>query len=244
MRQSPGTPGTPYGRDDVRLPRVVAVVATIAMIALAVVPGAVSVMPSRDVPPAPSDFHPVSVGPSGPATVATVPAPASANASRGRLNGGDVLVEREAAHEVDAGIAGPLPWTLPAPELVVPAPSAIVAIRPAPTAAPATRVAPAGGATGGAWTRSQASFYGPGFYGHRMACSGILTESLRGVAHKTLPCGTLVTFRNPANGVVLTVPVVDRGPYVAGREWDLTGGACLVLDFCYTGAIDWHLGGP
>ena len=42
-----------------------------------------------------------------------------------------------------------------------------------------------------------------------------------GVAHKSLPCGTKVTFRY--HGRSVTVPVIDRGPYVGGREWDLTG---------------------
>ncbi len=85
------------------------------------------------------------------------------------------------------------------------------------------------------------SWYGPGFYGRRTACGYALTESLRGVAHRTLPCGTLVTFRNPANGRTATVPVVDRGPYVPGRQWDLTGGLCLYLGHCYTGPILWRL---
>jgi len=35
--------------------------------------------------------------------------------------------------------------------------------------------------------------------------------------------------------------VVDRGPYVAGRDWDLTGGLCLLLDHCYTGPLLWKL---
>ncbi len=92
------------------------------------------------------------------------------------------------------------------------------------------------------WHHDQeASFYGPGFYGRRTACGYALTTSLRGVAHRTLPCGTLVTFRNPANGRIATVPVVDRGPYVSGRMWDLTGGLCEYLGHCYTGPIDWKL---
>ena len=60
-------------------------------------------------------------------------------------------------------------------------------------------------------------------------------EGLIGVAHRTLPCGTRVTFRNPANGRTITTKVVDRGPYVSGRQWDLTGGLCLALGHCYTG---------
>ena len=37
----------------------------------------------------------------------------------------------------------------------------------------------------------------------------------------------------------MTAPVVDRGPYVAGRQWDLTGGLCLKLGHCYTGSLSW-----
>jgi hypothetical protein len=88
----------------------------------------------------------------------------------------------------------------------------------------------------------EVSFYGPGFYGKRTACGLAYTTSIMGVAHRTLPCGTLVTFRNPANGRTITVPVIDRGPYVAGRDWDLSGAACLALAHCYTGPIYWKFG--
>ena len=83
------------------------------------------------------------------------------------------------------------------------------------------------------------SWYGPGFYGKRTACGQAMTESLVGVAHRTLPCGTKITFKNPSNGRIVTAPVVDRGPYVSGRQWDLTGGLCLKLGHCYTGSIAW-----
>ena len=85
------------------------------------------------------------------------------------------------------------------------------------------------------------SWYGPGFYGKRTACGYAMTQTLIGVAHRTLPCGTRVTFRNPANGRVITTRVVDRGPYVTGRDWDLTGGLCLALGHCYTGSLYWRL---
>jgi hypothetical protein len=84
------------------------------------------------------------------------------------------------------------------------------------------------------------SWYGPGMYGWRTACGYTLTTTLIGVAHRTLPCGTLITFRNPSNGRTVTAPVVDRGPYVAGRQWDLTGGLCTALAHCYTGPIYWR----
>ena len=88
---------------------------------------------------------------------------------------------------------------------------------------------------------SNVSWYGPGFYGKRTACGQAMTESLRGVAHRTLPCGTRVTFRNPANGRTITVPVVDRGPYVSGRDWDMSAGLCAALGHCYTGSLYWKL---
>ena len=86
------------------------------------------------------------------------------------------------------------------------------------------------------------SWYGPNFYGKRTACGLAMTRELIGVAHRTLPCGTQITFRNPANGRTITLRVVDRGPYVYGRQWDLTGGACLALNHCYTGAFQWKYG--
>lgn len=86
------------------------------------------------------------------------------------------------------------------------------------------------------------SWYGPGFYGKRTACGYTLTQSLIGVAHRTLPCGTKIVFRNPANGRTVTAIVVDRGPYVAGRQWDMTAGLCMALGHCYTGSIYWKYG--
>lgn len=86
------------------------------------------------------------------------------------------------------------------------------------------------------------SWYGPGFYGKRTACGYALTTTIIGVAHRTLPCGTLIEFRNPANGRTVTMPVIDRGPYVSGRTWDLTGGACRALGHCYTGELEWRYG--
>lgn len=84
------------------------------------------------------------------------------------------------------------------------------------------------------------SWYGPGFYGHRTACGLALTKALLGVAHKTLPCGTLVTFVWKSK--TITVPVVDRGPYIPGRIFDLTGATCTYLNHCFTGKIYYRIG--
>ncbi len=68
--------------------------------------------------------------------------------------------------------------------------------------------------------QTHASYFGPGLYGGALACGGSLSTGTRGVAHKTLPCGSKVTLRY--RGRTVTTRVVDRGPFVAGREFDLT----------------------
>ena len=82
---------------------------------------------------------------------------------------------------------------------------------------------------------SFASWYGPGLYGNPLGCGGTLGYGTVGVAHKTLPCGTKVTFR--LHGRSITVPVVDRGPYVGGREFDLTAATKQKLGFGSTGTV-------
>ncbi|HEV7529708.1 MAG TPA: septal ring lytic transglycosylase RlpA family protein [Solirubrobacteraceae bacterium] len=78
-------------------------------------------------------------------------------------------------------------------------------------------------------------------YGLGLACGGVLGREQLGVAHKTAPCGTLVTFTYA--GRSLTVPVIDRGPYIAGREWDLTGATAAALGFPGLGQIQWSVAG-
>lgn len=79
---------------------------------------------------------------------------------------------------------------------------------------------------------AEASWYGGG---GTLACGGSLTSGTLGVANKTLPCGTLVTLRYGSRSV--RVPVVDRGPYVAGREFDLTEATKQALGFGDTGEV-------
>jgi hypothetical protein len=112
---------------------------------------------------------------------------------------------------------------------------------PPPTPKPAPRTAAAGGGGSGGWRTSGSSWYGPGFYGSGTACGQTYTKTIIGVAHRTLPCGTLVEFRNPENGTVVRARVIDRGPYVSGRLWDLSRGLCVALDHCYTAPIQWRL---
>jgi rare lipoprotein A (peptidoglycan hydrolase) len=75
-----------------------------------------------------------------------------------------------------------------------------------------------------------ASWYGPGLYGRKTACGEVLRSNTIGVAHRNLPCGTTVKFLY--HGHALVTQVIDRGPYVNGRAWDLTeaAGKALALE--------------
>jgi len=86
-----------------------------------------------------------------------------------------------------------------------------------------------------AYRQAGASYYGPGLYGNGVACGGTLMPGTLGVAHKTLPCGTKVKLRY--HGRTVTVPVIDRGPYVAGRDYDLTTATKLRLGFPGVGTV-------
>ena len=82
---------------------------------------------------------------------------------------------------------------------------------------------------------ARASWYGPGLWGNPTSCGGALTAGRLGVANKSLPCGTRVTFRYRGRSV--TVPVIDRGPFGAGREWDLTAATKRRLGFGDVGVV-------
>ena len=86
-----------------------------------------------------------------------------------------------------------------------------------------------------AYRFAHASYYGPGLYGNGVACGGTLLPGTMGVAHKTLPCGTKVKLRY--RGRTVTVPVIDRGPYVPGRDYDLTEAVKQRLGFPGIGTV-------
>jgi hypothetical protein len=86
-----------------------------------------------------------------------------------------------------------------------------------------------------AYRPANASYYGPGLYGNGVACGGTLMPGTLGVANKTLPCGTKVKLRY--RGHTVTVPVIDRGPYVAGRDFDLTTATKERLHFPGVGTV-------
>jgi rare lipoprotein A (peptidoglycan hydrolase) len=74
---------------------------------------------------------------------------------------------------------------------------------------------------------SRASYYGPGLYGRRTACGRKLTKTTIGLANRTLPCGESVALYY--GGRTMVVPVIDRGPYANGADWDLTAATARAL---------------
>jgi rare lipoprotein A len=85
------------------------------------------------------------------------------------------------------------------------------------------------------WNLWTASWYGPGLWGNRTACGQVLRPRLRGVAHRTLPCGTRVAVY--ANGRIAIFPVVDRGPHTSGVSIDLTKAAAARLRVNHTTSV-------
>lgn len=66
------------------------------------------------------------------------------------------------------------------------------------------------------------SWYGEPYHG-RLAASGIIYDmNARHVAHRWLPFGTRVMFYNPLNGTISHGVIVDRGPFIDGRTFDLS----------------------
>ena len=80
-----------------------------------------------------------------------------------------------------------------------------------------------------------ASWYGPGLYGNNLGCGGRLGTGTIGVAHKSLPCGTKLTLR--VGRRIVRARVIDRGPYVGAREFDLTAATKQRLGFGSTGTV-------
>jgi rare lipoprotein A len=90
-----------------------------------------------------------------------------------------------------------------------------------------------------------ATIFGAGDYGNKTACGQVLTPQLLGVAHLTLPCGTPVDITYGSQ--TITVPVVDRGPYVGGVSYDLTTATASALgidDTAHVGALAMHSPAP
>jgi len=74
-----------------------------------------------------------------------------------------------------------------------------------------------------------ASWYGPGFDGHPTASGEIYDQEDLTAASATLPLGTEVMVTNLDNGRSVELRINDRGPFVKGREIDLSHRAARIL---------------
>jgi rare lipoprotein A len=74
-----------------------------------------------------------------------------------------------------------------------------------------------------------ASWYGPRFHGRKTANGEIFDQEAFTAAHKKMKFGTLLKLTNPVNEKSIIVRINDRGPYIPGRELDLSRAAAEEL---------------
>jgi rare lipoprotein A len=74
-----------------------------------------------------------------------------------------------------------------------------------------------------------ASWYGKTHHGKQMANGKKFDMNAATLAHRFLPFGTRVELENPETGQVVKATVTDRGPFVAGRDVDLSYGVAKKL---------------
>jgi rare lipoprotein A (peptidoglycan hydrolase) len=68
----------------------------------------------------------------------------------------------------------------------------------------------------------EASWYGPTFQGRSTANGELYDMTAFTAAHMTLPFGAMVRLINTRNGKSAVVRINDRGPFVEGREIDVS----------------------
>jgi rare lipoprotein A len=78
---------------------------------------------------------------------------------------------------------------------------------------------------------------GPAAFGRRTVCGGVIGPETIGVSHPTLPCGArvFITYR----GQTVLTQVIDRGPYVPGRQFDVTDALARRLGLRDVQEIHW-----
>lgn len=80
-----------------------------------------------------------------------------------------------------------------------------------------------------------ASWYGEAFHGRPMANGDIYDMHAATIAHKEMPLGTKVELKNTETGEMVRAVVTDRGPYIEGRDVDLSYGLAQKLSLVEQG---------
>ena len=83
----------------------------------------------------------------------------------------------------------------------------------------------------------RAAPYSPSADHPRTACGPRFTKATEGLAHPVLPCGVRLYIR--FHGKVVLTQVIDRGPNVPGRDFDVTKALANKLGLHGTQTIQW-----
>lgn len=83
----------------------------------------------------------------------------------------------------------------------------------------------------------KASWYGKEFHGKTTANGEIFDQSALTAAHKSLPFGTILQITNPKNHKTIFVRINDRGPFVFGRDLDLSKASAKALGILHNGVV-------
>jgi rare lipoprotein A len=75
--------------------------------------------------------------------------------------------------------------------------------------------------------KAHASYYHDKFNGRKTASGARFDNSKLTAAHKKLPFGTQLKITNEANQKFVIVKITDRGPFINGREIDLSKKAFM-----------------
>jgi 3D (Asp-Asp-Asp) domain-containing protein len=86
-------------------------------------------------------------------------------------------------------------------------------------------------------TTGRASWYGPRFDGGATASGETFDMNALTAAHRTLPLGTRALVHNLENDRSVVVKINDRGPYIHGRDIDLSYGAARQLGMVPDGVV-------
>ena len=89
-----------------------------------------------------------------------------------------------------------------------------------------------------------ASRYARSLHGRLTANGERYNHNAITAAHRSLPFGTLVRVANTRNGQAIIVRINDRGPFVRGRQLDLSGEAARRLGFSGLARIQYEIVDP
>jgi rare lipoprotein A len=83
----------------------------------------------------------------------------------------------------------------------------------------------------------RASWYGPKFHGRITANGEVYDQMAFTAAHKSLKFGTLLKLTNKRNGKSVIVRINDRGPYIPGRQLDVSKAVAMELGMIEKGVV-------